>query len=652
MKKRIFKRVAAVTMALALVLGLFAVPEFNAYAEEDLPTGLKELEVEIKDVSEEEFNEIDLESQKADAETFVEKCYKGTDSFWSQFSSPYYNYSFSKLNTNQRNLYNELYNKLFALIDGGATLTKQNGYYMTPAVAFTGLSNQEALNVAYLLMYDAPELYYLSEYVGVFQNSTSGEKVIRIGVYDGMQTGTQRANCASTIKSKVNWYLSQISTGASAYDKEKKIHDLLCSNCYYGNSNTPYNQSCASVFLNAGGKTVCAGYSEAFALLCYARGIPAMSITSSGHEWNQVKIGNYWYAVDVTWDDANSAGYKYFNKSDNTMIKLDRTSHTIESLWSTVGRESCPYDYGSEPASGGSTWYNGVNYSAVYDYDYYINTYGDLKNAFGSDSNAAIAHFVNCGMNEGRQAKSTFNVQSYRNQYQDLRLAFGWNNLPAYYNHYRTAGIYEGRNGTGCTSLQNPIHVFWGTDLSPIYDYNHYNQYTDLRNAFGGDDMAMMTHFLSCGMNEGRRGNAGFDVYSYRNQYSDLRQAFGWNNLNAYYSHYLNSGRREGRAGTGCNTLQNPIHTFFGVDFSPVYDYEYYKSHNADLRMAFGDNDMDYFAHFLTNGMNEGRQASAGFNVWTYASNYADLRNVFGWNLSGYYLHYLSNGIKEGRKAI
>ena len=68
--------------------------------------------------------------------------------------------------------------------------------------------------------------------------------------------------------------------------------------------------------------------------------------------------------------------------------------------------------------------------------------------------------------------------------------------------------------------------------------------------------------------------------------------------------------------------------------------------------MAFGDNDMDYFAHFLTNGMNEGRQASAGFNVWTYASNYADLRNAFGWNLSGYYLHYINCGKKERRIAV
>ena len=40
-------------------------------------------------------------------------------------------------------------------------------------------------------------------------------------------------------------------------------------------------------------------------------------MTSDGHEWSQVKIGNCWYAVDVTWDD-NTYGYthNYFNKSD------------------------------------------------------------------------------------------------------------------------------------------------------------------------------------------------------------------------------------------------------------------------------------------------------------------------------------------------
>lgn len=350
MKKRFFKRVASIAIALTLALGLFAVPEINAYAEEEHPTGLKGPVIEITDVSEEEFDEIVDESHKADVETFIEKSYKGTDAFWTQFSSPYYNYSFSRLNANQQKLYNDLYNKLFPLIDGGADLEYSGKYdcYLTPFVSYTGLSNQEAINVALLLMYDTPELYYLTQFVGVFHTTSTGETGIRFGAYDDMYSGTQRAYYASQIKSKINWYLSQVSTSASAYDKEKKIHDLLCNNCYYGSFNTPYDQSCASVFLNPGGETVCAGYSEAFALLCYARGIPAMSITSAGHEWNQVKIGSFWYAVDVTWDDVASNRYKYFNKSDDTMLVLSRTSHTLEALWSLVGREKCPYDWGSE----------------------------------------------------------------------------------------------------------------------------------------------------------------------------------------------------------------------------------------------------------------------------------------------------------------
>lgn len=350
MKKRSLKGTVSIIMALALMLGLFAIPEINAKAEEENPTGLKEPVVEIKDVSEEEFSEIVEESQKADVETFVESCYKGTDAFWYQFSSPYYNYSFSRLNANQKKLYDALYNKLMPCIDGGADFDYDAGLgvYLTPAVQYTGLTQDEAINVAYLLMYDTPELYFLSQYVRINTVNYYGQMAVRIGVYDEMHTGAQRAYYASQIKSKINWYLSQVSTGASAYNKEKKIHDLLCDNCYYGDSATSFNQSCASVFLNPGGETVCAGYSEAFALLCYARGIPAMSITSTGHEWNQVKLGSYWYAVDVTWDDTGSSRYKYFDKSDNTMLMLSRSSHTIEYLWTVVGREKCPYDWGNE----------------------------------------------------------------------------------------------------------------------------------------------------------------------------------------------------------------------------------------------------------------------------------------------------------------
>ena len=90
------------------------------------------------------------------------------------------------------------------------------------------------------------------------------------------------------------------------------------------------------------------------------------------------------------------------------------------------------------------TVYDGIDYSAVYDYKYYINRYADLKNAFEGDDEAAIKHFVNCGMREGRQAKETFNVLYYKDHYVDLRNVYG-NNLKDYYMHYIRYGQNEGR---------------------------------------------------------------------------------------------------------------------------------------------------------------------------------------------------------------
>jgi hypothetical protein len=63
------------------------------------------------------------------------------------------------------------------------------------------------------------------------------------------------------------------------------------------------------------------------------------------------------------------------------------------------------------------------------------------------DDLAALSHFVRYGMSEGRQATASFNVTYYINRYGDLRNAFG-NNLQRYYMHYIQHGIQEGRIGT------------------------------------------------------------------------------------------------------------------------------------------------------------------------------------------------------------
>lgn len=49
--------------------------------------------------------------------------------------------------------------------------------------------------------------------------------------------------------------------------------------------------------------------------------------------------------------------------------------------------------------------------------------------------------------------------------------------------------------------------------------------------------------------------------------------------------------------------------------------------------------------------MREGRQAKASFNVTAYKNRYADLRAAFGNNNVSYYMHYINNGNAENRNA-
>lgn len=98
------------------------------------------------------------------------------------------------------------------------------------------------------------------------------------------------------------------------------------------------------------------------------------------------------------------------------------------------------------PSSSIKYTYNGLDYSPVFDPTYYANNNSDVKKVFGTNANKLFNHFKTYGMNEGRQATSTFNVIVYKNKYADLQKAFG-DNLPEYYKHYIQYGKKENRQG-------------------------------------------------------------------------------------------------------------------------------------------------------------------------------------------------------------
>ncbi len=107
-------------------------------------------------------------------------------------------------------------------------------------------------------------------------------------------------------------------------NKLKMLYDWVVQNTEYGRVEN--DQDITSVFLNR--VSVCSGYTKAFQLLCDKAGIDCTIVSGTtndneSHVWNMVRLGDYYYWVDVTWGDPTFAdftqqytNYNYFLVSD------------------------------------------------------------------------------------------------------------------------------------------------------------------------------------------------------------------------------------------------------------------------------------------------------------------------------------------------
>ena len=180
------------------------------------------------------------------------------------------------------------------------------------------------------------------------------------------------------------------------------------------------------------------------------------------------------------------------------------------------------------------------DYSAVYDYSYYLARNPDVASAYGGGEAATFRHFKKYGMAEGRRGSSAFDPKEYRARYTDLDAAYG-GDWQRYYDHYIRRGRQEGRSGRSFIPA--------GEDYSAVYDYSYYlARNPDVASAYGGGEAATFRHFKKYGMAEGRRGSSAFDPKEYRARYTDLDAAYG-GDWQRYYDHYIRRGRQEGRSG-------------------------------------------------------------------------------------------------------
>lgn len=83
--------------------------------------------------------------------------------------------------------------------------------------------------------------------------------------------------------------------------------------------------------------------------------------------------------------------------------------------------------------------------------------------------------------------------------------------------------------------------------------------------------------------------------------------------------------------------------------YRAIYNYEYYRANNPDVKQAFGNNRQATLDHFLNSGMRERRRGCEGFDVRSYYNQYEDLRRAFAVNWPAYYRHFMEHGQREGR---
>lgn len=291
--------------------------------------------------------------------------------------------------------------------------------------------------------------------------------------------------------------------------------------------------------------------------------------------------------LQAQWEDISSpivsgTGTDWINKDyDLTATATDKDSE-LQSISITedsqIKDKATAEDYHRK-----STYiYDEVDYSLVFDAQYYANTYPDLASL---STQQLLWHFLNYGMNEGRQGSINFNLQTYKTNNPDIVQAYGSNNKE-YYTHYINYGASEwskGRKACDIDKMESMVFtstkigidqtVYNGVDYEKVFNPVYYAMNnSDVVRIYKYDNL--LKHFVTCGISEGRRGSSNFDLQTYKDNNKDLVNAFGSDN-NSYYNHYINYGAGEGRISSEYNKLNYTV-TNEGIHNLTISATDYY----------------------------------------------------------------------------
>lgn len=319
----------------------------------EMPTGLLPFEA---------VGEITLDCETAEEEE-AENILKSSayyNSTWEKYGSYYF---YNQLSSKEKAYWDALNKVCLKYMTTQADAAKYNisgtTYYYIDIVGSSSLSLSQMEEVYQIFRYSNPQYYFLKS--AYLKNGTYG---IAGCVYPAFANGSARAAATKKVQSQVSSWQKKIDACSTDEKKVKMIHDLIIDKVEYNQTlydnnfkdeDTAYSQSAYSVFCTD--LTVCAGYSQAFEMMCNGSGIDAVAVTSYYHEWNKVRLNDSWYNVDCTWDDADGTiYYGYFERSDNYYDTVNYSSyvfHAEEDIWEGY-LPACTIDSGATSTAPGT----------------------------------------------------------------------------------------------------------------------------------------------------------------------------------------------------------------------------------------------------------------------------------------------------------
>lgn len=389
------------------------------------------------------------------------------------------------------------------------------------------------------------------------------------------------------------------------FDKAVWLNDWLVDHCSYDKSFS----FCSAEGALARGIGTCESYHRAYEMLLNKVGVATGRITGNGHVWTAVKLDGKWYQVDTTWNDA---GYEDAN------VDLKHLYFGLNDAITTLVHSDHAPNSGYESNS--------------LDDNYFIKTGSIAK--WADPQIQAVQQHIDAG-------ETAFSLEIKNTTYADVLYSLVAHVLT---NKSWTANgrkvtlkaeycPTDDSNGTISCQVQNSTDTGGSGSGSTGSGGNSSGSGSSGSGSAGG------------GGNSGGSGSAGGGAVSSGSGAVSGGSSNGGGAVGggSIVGGWTDSGIKNGRQG---------IAVYKGVDYSSVYNFEYYITRYPDIKSVFGNDERAALNHFINFGIKEGRSAQENFDVYFYRSSYPDLVAAFGDDLVSYFYHYINFGMKEGRMGI